>query len=68
VERFLTADADRIFRLWLGERDYKKHLALATVECAQGGMRSILDYVRREGLEGRVSRCRANFAICENER
>jgi hypothetical protein len=49
VERFLTADADRIFRLWFGERDYKKHLNLAAVECAQGGIRSILDYVRREG-------------------
>ena len=49
VERFLTADGDRIFRLWLGERDYKKHSNLAIVECAQGGIRSILDYVRREG-------------------
>jgi hypothetical protein len=49
VERFLTADCDRIFRVWFGERDYTKHLNLATVECARGGMRSILDYVRREG-------------------
>jgi hypothetical protein len=23
VEPFLTADGDRIFRLWFGERDYK---------------------------------------------
>ena len=49
VERFLTADGDRIFRVWFGERDYKKHFNLAIVECAQGGIRSILDYVRREG-------------------
>jgi hypothetical protein len=49
VERFLTADAGRICRLWVGERDYKKHLNLATAECAQGGIRSFLDYVRREG-------------------
>jgi hypothetical protein len=49
VERFLTADCDRIFRVWFGERDYKKHFNLATVECAQGAIRSILDYVRREG-------------------
>jgi hypothetical protein len=49
VERFLTADGDRIFRLWFGERDYKKHFNLAIVECAQGGIGSILDYVRREG-------------------
>ena len=49
VERFLTADAERIFRLWFGERDYKKHFNLAIVECAQGGIGSILDYVRREG-------------------
>jgi hypothetical protein len=31
VERFLTADGDRIFRLGFGERDYKKHLNLAIV-------------------------------------
>jgi hypothetical protein len=49
VERFLTADGDRIFRVWFGERDYEKHFNLAIVECAQGGIRSILDYVRREG-------------------
>jgi hypothetical protein len=49
VERFLTADGERIFRLWFGERDYQKLFNLAIVECAQGGIRSILDYVRREG-------------------
>ncbi len=49
VERFLAADGDRIFRVWFGERGYKKHFNLATFECAQGGIRSILDYVRREG-------------------
>jgi hypothetical protein len=49
VERFLAADGDRIFRLWFGERDYKKHFNLAIVERAQGGIRSILGYVRREG-------------------
>ena len=38
-------DIPRVF----GERDYKKHLNLAIVERAQGGIRSILDYVRREG-------------------
>jgi hypothetical protein len=43
MERFLTADCDRIFRLWFGERDYKKHFNLAIVECAQGGIGSILD-------------------------
>ena len=48
-ERFLTADCDRIFRLWFGERDYKKHFNLAIVQCAQGGIRSIVDYLRREG-------------------
>ncbi len=48
VERFLTADGDRIFRLWSGERDYKKHLNLATAECGQGDIRCILDYVRRQ--------------------
>ena len=32
-----------------GERDYKKHFNLAIVESAQGGLRSILDYVRRAG-------------------
>jgi hypothetical protein len=40
VERFLTADADRIFRLWFEERDYKKHSNLAIVECAYGGISS----------------------------
>jgi hypothetical protein len=49
VERFLTADSDRIFRVWFGERDYKKDFNLAIVECAQGDIRSILDYVRRQG-------------------
>jgi hypothetical protein len=49
VERFLTADCERVFRTWFGDRDYKKHLNLATVECAQGGISSLLDYIRREG-------------------
>jgi len=49
IENVPRANRDRIFRLRFGERDYKKHLNLATVECAQGGIRSILDYVRREG-------------------
>jgi len=49
VERFQTADADRTFHLWFGERDYKKPLNLAVVECAQGGISSIFEYVRREG-------------------
>src|SRR5260370_17751257 len=48
VQRFLTTDGDRIFRLWFGERDYKKHSNLATFECAQGGIRSLPDYVRRD--------------------
>ncbi len=49
VERFLTADCERLFRTWFGDREYKKRLNLATVECAQGGIASILDYIRREG-------------------
>ena len=49
VERFLTADCERVFRTWFGDREYKKHLNLATVQCAQGGIGSILDYIRREG-------------------
>jgi len=49
IERFLTADCDRVFRTWFGERDYKKHLNLATAECAAGGIGSILDYIRRDG-------------------
>ena len=49
MERFLTAVGDRIFRLQFGERDYQKYFNLAVVECAQGGIRSILDFVRREG-------------------
>ena len=32
---------------WFGERDYQKRFNSAIVECAQGGIRSILDYVRR---------------------
>ena len=40
VERFLTADGGRIFRLWFGERDYKKDFNLAIVERAQGGIGS----------------------------
>jgi hypothetical protein len=48
VERFLTADCERVFRTWFGDREYRKHLNLATVERAQGGIGSILDYVRRE--------------------
>jgi hypothetical protein len=44
----LTADGDRIFHLWFGERDYQKHFNLATVERAQGGIRFILDSVRRD--------------------
>jgi hypothetical protein len=49
VDRFLTADCERVFRTWFGDREYKKHLNLATVQCAQGGIGSILDYIRREG-------------------
>jgi hypothetical protein len=49
VERFLTADCDRVFRTWFGEREYKKHLNLATAECAAGDIGSILDYIRRDG-------------------
>lgn len=49
IERFLTADGDRVFRTWFGERDYKKHLNLATAECAAGGIGCILDYIRRNG-------------------
>jgi hypothetical protein len=48
VQRFLTADCECVFRAWFGERDYKKHLNLATVQCAQGGITSILDYIRGE--------------------
>jgi len=48
MERFLTADGDWIFRLQFGERDYQKYFNLAIVECAQGGINSILDYVRPE--------------------
>ncbi len=48
MERFLTADGDRMFRLWFAERDYKKQFNSAMVECAQGGFRSILDYGRCE--------------------
>lgn len=40
MERFLTADGGRIFRLLFGERDYKKHVNLAVVERAQGGIGS----------------------------
>jgi hypothetical protein len=47
VERFLTADAERVFRTWFGVREYKKHLNLATVPCAPGGSGSLLDYLRR---------------------
>jgi hypothetical protein len=49
IERFLTTDCQRVFRAWFGDRDYKKHLNLATVECARGSISSILDYIRREG-------------------
>jgi hypothetical protein len=49
VERFLTADCERVFRTWFGDREYKKHLNVATVECAQGRIASILDYIRRQG-------------------
>jgi hypothetical protein len=48
IERFLTVDCDRVFRTWFGERDYKKHLNLATAECAAGNIGSILDYIRRD--------------------
>jgi hypothetical protein len=47
IERFLTADCDRLFRAWFGEREYKKHLNLATAERAAGAIGSILDYIRR---------------------
>jgi hypothetical protein len=47
VERFLTADCEQVFRTWFGDREYKKHLNLATVQCAQGVINSILDYIRR---------------------
>ena len=49
IERFLTADCERIFCTWFGERNYKKHLNLATAECAAGAISSILDYIRRIG-------------------
>jgi hypothetical protein len=49
IERFLTADSDRVFRTWFGEREYKKHLNLAIAECAAGDIGSILDYIRRDG-------------------
>jgi len=55
VERFLTADGDRIFRLWFGERDYKKHFNLAIVERAEGGIAASLTTCgargRRKGSE-----------------
>jgi hypothetical protein len=34
VQRFLTADCERVVRTWFGDREYKKHLNLATVQCA----------------------------------
>jgi hypothetical protein len=49
IERFLTADCERVFRTWFGDREYRKHLNLATVQCAQGGIGSILDYLRYKG-------------------
>jgi hypothetical protein len=49
VEQFLQADCARVFRTWFGEREYRKHLNLATVQCPQGAIGSILDYLRREG-------------------
>jgi hypothetical protein len=49
VERFLTADSERVFRTWFGVRAYRKHLHLATVQRAQGEIASILDYIRRGG-------------------
>jgi hypothetical protein len=48
-ERFLRADCERVFRVWFGNREYKKHLNLATAQCGQGAINSILDYIRREG-------------------
>ena len=49
VERFLTADCERVFRTWFGDRDYKKHMNLAAVECAERAIGCLLDYSRREG-------------------
>jgi hypothetical protein len=49
IELFLTKDCDRVFCTWFGERHYKKHLNLATLECMAGGIGSILDYIRRDG-------------------
>ena len=49
IERCLKADCDQVFRTWFGEREYKKHLNLATVQCAAGNIGSILDYIRRDG-------------------
>ncbi len=57
VERFLTADCDRIFRVWFGERDYKKHFNLAIVESAQGGLRSILGLRAARWLDVRGLEC-----------
>jgi hypothetical protein len=49
VEQLLKTDCARVFRTWFGEREYRKHLNLATVQCAQGAVSSILDYLRRQG-------------------
>ena len=38
-----------VFRTWFGDRDYKKHMNLATVECAERAIGCLLDYIRREG-------------------
>jgi hypothetical protein len=49
IERFLSADSERVFRTWFGERDYKKRMKHAAVECATGAIASLLDYIRRDG-------------------
>jgi len=46
IERFLTADCQRVFQAWFGTREYKKHLNLATAQCGQGAIGSLLDYIR----------------------
>lgn len=49
IERFLLVDSERVFRTWFGEREYKKQMNLAAVECAAGSIGSLLDYIRRDG-------------------
>ena len=47
MEKFLQFDQDAVFIAWFAEAHYKPHLRQAIIDCGEGAISSMLDYVRR---------------------